>query len=532
MTRPSPRPFAVVPPLVLVLVLALAWTSPAAAKPDAAPAAAAETPAKPDQAAPAPKDELTTTRHSLALPAGSLDYAATAGFMTVKLDEGHTAARMFSVSYEKEPTAPGRPVAFAFNGGPGSASLWLHLGALGPRRVELSPDGRAGPPPPRLADNPETWLGFTDLVFVDPVGTGFSRAVPEKEGQGPDGHPFWGVAQDMDSVGEFIRLWLTRQGRWGSPVYLVGESYGTLRAAGLAAHLFERYGLAVSGLALLSPVLDYATVVPSLGNDLPYVLALPSYAVAARFHGKLSPELAAKDEAALRAEVETYARGEYLLALSRGNDLSPEETKALNERVAAYTGLPFAVVARNDARISVPVFCRELLADKRQVIGRMDDTVAGPPQTPDGRGGYDPSLDPLMGPFAGAMNAYVKSELGLSTDLVYEPLNSKVLADWDFASGIPGGMGYVDTSAELRAALVAIPGLSVLICCGRYDLATPALGILHSVAHMRLPPELSGNVAVRYYPAGHMIYTHPEARRQLAADVAAFFNAGNAGAKP
>lgn len=527
-TQRSAYPSLPLPLLALFLALLLAvparaGEAPAAAKPPEAPAPV------PDE----PKDTAATTRHSLKLAGKSLDYAATAGFMSVKLEEGKTSARIFSVAYEAPASAgQSRPVTFAFNGGPGSASLWLHLGALGPRRVALDDDGTAGPPPPHLVDNAETWLAFTDLVFVDPVGTGFSRAIPAKEGEGPDAKPFWGVAQDLDSVGEFIRLWLTRHGRWGSPVYLAGESYGTLRAAGLAAHLFERYGLAVSGLVLVSPVLDYATVAPSLGNDLPYVLLLPSYAAAARFHGRLAPELMARDLPGLLAEAEAFARTDYLLALSRGDGLSPEEDAALNARVAAFTGLAPEVVARFDARIPVTVFSRELLADKRLVVGRMDATVAGPPVTPDGWDGYDPSLDPLLAPFAGAFNAYVKTELGFDSDLVYEPLNPKVLADWDFSSGVSGGQGYVDTSAELRTALVVNPALKVLVACGRFDLATPYLGILHSVAHMRLPLEMRGNVLVRYYPAGHMLYTHPEARRQLLADTAAFYAARQGEEKP
>ncbi|EPR37548.1 peptidase S10 serine carboxypeptidase [Desulfovibrio sp. X2] len=469
-----------------------------------------------------PEETRSVTHHVVDTPAGKLRYTATACFLNVDLPGQKAKARIFSVSYVLDGARPAdRPVTFAFNGGPGSSSVWLHLGVLGPRRVVLPGDGSAPPPPARLADNPETWLAFTDLVFVDPVGTGFSRGIPDDAAAE---RKFWGVKQDLSSMGEFVRLWLSRNNRWLSPKFLAGESYGTLRAAALSAHLYEAYGAELSGLVLLSPILDYATVLRTEGNDLPYVVALPTYAATAWKHGRLSARLQALPLPQLLAEVESFCTHDFLRVLYEGEEAPAAERDAVFKREAEYTGLPEELVSRLHGRVGPGRFCKELLRDKGLVLGRMDTTVTGPDPDPASPWPtYDPSLDSLSGPFAGAVNAYLREELKFSSDMIYEPLSGKVNSAWDFQSGLDDGQGFVDVSRALRRALVLNPHLKVFWAMGRYDLATPYFAARHTIGHLFLPGGLGRNLTTDYYDGGHMMYTHAAARAALLSDARGFY---------
>lgn len=489
----------------------------------------AGTPA-PDEAvnatAPLKAERAVTTNHVLELgdAGGQLTYTVEAGELLIPMDEtpkaeAKAAARMFYVAYTVNATEP-RPLTFAFNGGPGSASVWLHLGAMGPRRVVLEPDGRVPPPPVRLADNLETWLPFTDMVFIDPVGTGFSRAEPrDKQAEG-----YWGVEQDLNSVARFIRDFLSRENRWLSPLFLVGESYGTTRAAALASKLQLDMGVALNGVVLVSPVLEMETITFDEGRLLPYALFLPTYAAAARWHDKLSGD--ADLETTLK-QAEAFSLDRYLPALAKGADLPEDERESLYRDFAGLTGLNLDLVRAQRARVPGFVFFKELLRDRGLIIGRMDATITGidpEPETP--YPGYDPSLERLYAVFGPAMNAYARTELGFSSELPYEYLNNEVGSRWDWSTGLPRGQGYVGMAARLREAMSVNPHLRVRFVCGYYDLATPYFAAMHTVRQMGLDPRLRDHLDMRFYEAGHMLYTHDNVRRRLTRDMAQWYQVG------
>jgi carboxypeptidase C (cathepsin A) len=470
----------------------------------------------------APVDDLVTTHHTLARPEGELRYTATAGRIVLRTEvhtdgtfDGHQPkAEVFLTAYTVDDAVPGeRPVVFAFNGGPGSSSVWLHLGLLGPRRVLAGDVDALTPPPYALADNVETLLAHSDLVFIDPVSTGYSRTV---KGEKPaDFHGFQG---DLESVGEVIRLWITRNGRWMSPKFLAGESYGTLRAAALAAHLQSRYGMYLNGLLLISSVLDLGTVRFSEGNDLPHTLFLPSYAAIAHYHG-LHGDRALAD---VLAEAEEFAARDYPWALARGSRLSAEERAAAVARIAGLTGLSADYVDRVDLRIEHVRFFTEVLRHRRRVVGRIDGRFTG--WDPDaGREHFedDPSMQAIMGPYATALNHYLRVELAYANDLPYEILTARV-RPWSYKE-FEGA--HVSVTGKLSTAMRANPQLKVHVALGYHDGATPYFAAEHVLAHLSIPAELRDNISRAYYPAGHMMYLHEPSRIQQSADLAAFVRA-------
>ncbi|MHB1928617.1 MAG: S10 family peptidase [Acidimicrobiales bacterium] len=475
-----------------------------------------------------PVDDLVTTSHVLATPAGDLRYTATAGRVVlreeVQEDDKWTGyrpkAELFVTSYVLDGDDPAtRPVTFAFNGGPGSSSVWLHLGLLGPRRVVMGDAGALTPPPWGLADNTETLLAHTDLVFIDPVTTGYSRVV---EGGKPG--EYHGFQKDLESVGALIRLWTSRNGRWLSPKFLAGESYGTVRASALADHLQRRHGLFPNGIVLISSVIDMGTIRFTEGNDQPTALFLPTYAAIAHFHG-LHGERPLEE---VRAEAEELAAGAYPWALARGARLPVGERADLVRRLAAVTGLSEEYLDRVDLRIEHQRFFRELLRGRRQVVGRLDGRFVGY-EADDG--GETPSHDPsnvaIHGPYAGALNHYVRQELGYESDLPYEILTDRV-NPWSYAE-FEGRA--VSISSMLGEAMRHNPHLRVHVACGYYDGATPYFAAEHAFAHLQVPAQLRSNIEVRYYPAGHMMYVHGPSRLQQSADLAAFLE-GAAGSPP
>jgi Carboxypeptidase C (cathepsin A) len=457
------------------------------------------------------------TRHAIEIDGKTLRYTATTGMLPIKNAEGEVEGRVFfvayNVTYGGKHTGPKRPLMFSFNGGPGSSSVWLHLGALGPKRVPMSGEAGEMPAPPySVVTNEHTWLPYTDLVFIDPVGTGYSR--PAK----PDlGKKFWSVEGDIESLGEFIRLYLSRYERWDSPLYLVGESYGTTRAAGLAGHLIEK-GIAFNGILLVSSVLNFQTLLFRKGNDLPYVLFLPTYTATAYYHKKLPGDYMKDLKKTLR-EVEQFAATEYTVALAQGDQLTDAERKAVVAKLARYTGLSEAYIDQSDLRIEIHRFCKELLRAERKTVGRLDSRLTGRDalavsETPD----FDPSMTAIRPPYTAAFNQYVRTSLGYRTDDTYHILGGGISSPWEWNS--PNG--YTDTSEALRLAFAKNPYLRLFVASGYYDLATPFFATDYTLSHMGIPADLRKNVTTHEYEAGHMMYIHSPSLAKIKEDVASF----------
>jgi carboxypeptidase C (cathepsin A) len=468
-----------------------------------------------------PQDELVVTRHTVTTAAGAeLHYTATSGRMVLRSEEhtedkfdGHQPkAEVFLTAYTLDDTpAQQRPVTFAFNGGPGSSSVWLHLGLLGPRLADVGDVGDLTPPPYGLVDNPHTLLAHSDLVFIDPVSTGYSR--PTKGEKSKDFH---GYQADLDSVGEVIRLWTSRHGRWLSPKYLCGESYGTLRAAGLARHLQQKYGMNLNGLMLISTVLDIGLLRGNGHNDNPYALFLPTYAAIAHYHG-LHGDRPLRD---VLDEAEAYAARDYPWVLSRGARLTADERASAAAKLASLTGLSEDYVERVNLRIEHLRFFTELLRHRRQTVGRLDGRFTGW-DTDYGREHWsaDPSMDAIKGPYTAAFNHYVRSDLGFVSDLPYEILSTTVNTGWSFKE-FEGQ--HVTVADKLAEAMRANPYLRVHVGCGYHDGATPYFAAEHTMAHLQVPEQLRANIDVRYYEAGHMMYVHEPSRIAQAQHLAEF----------
>ena len=467
-----------------------------------------------------PVDDLVTTHHTLKVGRRTLGYTATTGRVVLREEEhkdgtfgGHKArAELSLTSYVLDDAdARTRPVTFAFNGGPGSSSVWLHLGLLGPRRVVSGDVGALQPPPYDLVDNPESLLAVSDLVFIDPMSTGYSRAV---EGGKPG--EYHGYQKDVESVAELIRLWTSRNGRWMSPKFVAGESYGTLRGAALAEHLQSRYGMYLNGLVLISSVLDLSSVdFENQRNDRAHALYLPTYAAVAHYHGKHGR----RSLQSVLDEAQAYAARDYPWVLSRGNRLTRRERAEAVATLARISGLTEDYVDRADLRIEHWRYFTELLRDQRLTVGRLDARFTGPAAAAIAENmDADPSHDAIAGPYAAAWNHYVRDELGYGSDLHYEQI-SRLVHPWSFKDfeGRP-----VDVSSKLERAMRQNPHLRVHIAYGYYDGATPHFAAEDVVAHLQLPPELLANVEHAYYEAGHMMYVHEPSRLQQSRDLADF----------
>ena len=483
----------------------------------------AEAKAPAESTPPKPADDLVTTQHTLAVPGGTLAYTAQAGRVVLRREsftddkfDGHVAkAEVFLTSYTLDGAEPGdRPVTFAFNGGPGSSSIWLHLGVLGPRRVVSGDVDAPEPPPYGLADNPETLLAHSDLVFIDPVSTGYSRAA-----SGEKAKEFHGFQADVESVGEIIRLWTSRHGRWLSPKFVAGESYGTMRAAALAEHLQNRHGLYLNGVLLISSVLDFGSIDFSEGNDRPYELYVPTYAAIAHYHGFHGD----RPLADVLAEAEEFAERDLPWALRRGARLGADDRADMVRRLARLTGLTEAYVDRVNLRIEHIRFFTELLRDRGLTTGRMDGRFTT--WEPDGGREHmsdDPSVSRIMGAYAAGFNHYVRDELGYANDLPYDILSIDVNSAWSYKE-FEGRS--VSAAESLANAMRANPHLKVHVAFGHYDGATPYYAAEHVLAQLAIPDSLRGNVDSAYYPAGHMMYVHEPSRLQQSADLARFVRA-------
>lgn len=491
---------------------------PGAQPPQSAPQPdAAAKPAGGSEQFPAPPAVETTskTEHEITINGKKIPYTAVAGTLVLKKDDGKPWANIFYVAYTRDETTDKtrRPVTFTFNGGPGSSSVWLHMGALGPKRVAMGPEGEAPAPPYHLVDNVDTALAFTDLVFIDPVTTGFSRNAP---GENPaQFHSFDG---DLESVGEFIRLWTTRNERWESPKFLAGESYGTTRASALSQYLLQHAGIYLNGITLISSVLNFETLLFAPGNDLPYILYLPSYTATAWYHKKLPPDLGDLEKAI--GESRRFAASEYTVALMKGDKLTATERTNVARQLARLTGLSESFVEEANLRISISRFTKELLRKERRTVGRYDSRLEGVDSDAAGEHPeYDPSYASVRGAFTAAFNEYVRGDLKYQSDLPYEILTGKV-QPWSFKRF---ENRYVNTAEMLREAMTQETNLRVLIANGYYDLATPFFATEYTVDHLGLDPSLSGHVSLTYCGAGHMLYTKKSCLDNLSKSMADFY---------
>ncbi|KMS85699.1 S10 family peptidase [Prauserella rugosa] len=467
-----------------------------------------------------PTDDLVTTQHSITVKRRKLAYTAQTGRVVLRKEvltdgafDGHKPkAEVYVTAYTLDGADPTtRPVTFAFNGGPGSSSIWLHMGVLGPRRVVSGDVDDPEPPPYRIVDNADTLLAHSDLVFIDPVSTGYSRAA---SGEKPA--DYHGFTPDVESVGEVIRLWTSRNQRWLSPKFVAGESYGTLRAAALAAHLQSRHGLYLNGLLLISSVLDMGTIRFTEGNDLPYTLFVPTYAAIAHYHGKHGD----RELDDVLAEAEEFASRDLLWALQRGARLDGEERAEIVAKLAELTGLSESYVDRVNLRIEHVRFFTELLRDEGLVTGRMDGRFTT--WEPDGGREHmsdDASVSRIIGAYSAAFNHYVRAELDYVSDLPYEILSTDVNKAWSYSDFEGRAVSVVES---LSGAMRENPHLKVHVALGHYDGATPYYAAEHVLAQLRIPDELRSNVETAYYPAGHMMYVHEPSRIQQGKDLGAF----------
>jgi carboxypeptidase C (cathepsin A) len=462
------------------------------------------------------EDKVSVTQHSATIQGKEIKYTATAGKLIMKSYEGEPKAQMFFIAYTKDGVddKSQRPITFAFNGGPGSSSVWLHLGMLGPKWVKFPDDASAVPPPYGLSPNPYSLLDITDLVFIDPVSTGFSRPT-----EGEDKGQFHGYEEDLRSVGQFIHDYTTKYGRWRSPKFLCGESYGGLRSAGLSGHLRERYNMALNGIVMISPAVNFLTLGFGPGNDLPYILFVPTYATTAWYHKQLPGDLQQLSLDEIYKQASEFARNEYALALMKGHSLGDDERSAVAEKLARYTGLDKEFVESANLRVDMTRFGKELLRERNRTIGRYDSRFTGIDADSAGeRPEYDPSGAIVFGPFTAAINDHLRNDLKVEDTQVYEILTGNV-QPWNYGRT----RGYPDASDTLRQTMSANPFLKLFCACGHYDLATPPATVVYAVEHMRLPPDLQKNVHFGFYEGGHMMYIHEPSMKKLRSDVDRFY---------
>jgi carboxypeptidase C (cathepsin A) len=507
--------FAVLP---LAGILALTLSAQRGGNRPAPPPAEPPAAAAPQSTPPPPKVEEKTSKtdHSIQISGQTIKYTAIAGTILLKKEDGTPTASIFYIAYTKDdvPDVSKRPLTFAFNGGPGSSSVWLHMGTLGPKRVVMDPEGNPIPPPYKFTDNEYSLLDQTDLVFIDPVSTGYSRAVPENTAKN-----FHSLKGDLESVGDFIRLYTTRNARWTSPKFLAGESYGTTRAAALSGHLQDSLGINLNGIILLSSVLNFGAIRFDAGNDLPYPLFLPTYTAAAWYHNKLPKDLQSAGLLKAIEESKRFAAGPYMLALFKGDSISAEERAAVVKNMARLTGLSPQYIDESNLRVRAGRFEKELLRAERRTLGRYDSRLEGVDEDAAGSNPeYDPSYASVQGAFTAAWNQYVRTELKFESDLPYEVLTGRV-NPWSYQEY---ENQYVNVADTLRDAMTQNASLKVFVGAGYYDLATPFFSAEYTLSHMGLDPKLRDHVSLGYYEAGHMMYTQLKSLQKARQDLSKF----------
>lgn len=495
--------------LVGAALVALVAAMPAQAEDKEKPAA--EKPKAED--VPAPKRSVT--RHSGRFGGQAISYAATAGETYLKADDGAPRAAIFSISYVKEGKDPNRPVTFLFNGGPGSGSVWLHMGAFGPKRVAIPSNGTDdGAPPYPIVDNPDSLLDVTDIVFIDPVGTGFSHALGKT-----DPKDFYGVTKDAESVAQFIRLWLNENGRWNAPKFLGGESYGTTRSAAVLNQLEGQYNdVALNGVILISTVLDFGAGADTPGNEMTHILNLPSMAATALYHGKAE----AMSVDAFVEEARRFAIGPYAAALLKGNALGAEERAAVRKELARFTGLSETYLEQADLRVDPSRFYKELLRDRGLTIGRLDSRYTGRDydnagETPDN----DPSFYGIDAGYTAAINTHVRETLKFDTDRRYVTIGGVGPWDWRLGGGRDSDV-YVNVAPYIGKGLRENSGLKIFVGQGYYDFATPFFAAEYALSRTGIPKD---RIRYHYYGSGHMMYVRDEDRAKLSSDIRAFIRA-------
>lgn len=473
------------------------------------------------EVATAAEEKISQTTHTIRLDGRELRYSATAGTLPIRIDDGKVAARMFFVAYTKDgEDVKTRPVSFLYNGGPGSPTVWLHMGSFGPRRVQMGEDGVQPAPPYRLVDNEFSLLDVTDLVFVDAIDTGYSRGVT-----GVNTAQFHGQTGDIRSFGEFIAEYLTTYGRWPSPKFLIGESYGTIRSAGLSEELQSRHGVELNGIVLISSLLTYQTLSLAPDNDIAYAVMIPTYTATAWYHKKLAGDLQQRDLKHAVDEARTFALGDYLLALARGNTLSDAERKAMAARLARYTGLSETFVLDSNLRVSAERYRKELLRAKRITIGRYDSRLTALDLDAAGeREEFDPSDAAVNGAFRSLFQDYVRLDLKWESDLHYPSTSTSNVRPWTYDQN-----RYMDMTESLRSTMARNPFLKVFVVGGYFDMATPLAGSEFNFSHLAYDRQITDRVSFGYYESGHMVYLRPSAHQALKRDVAAFIQSAAGG---
>ncbi|MDH5401869.1 MAG: peptidase S10 [Candidatus Heimdallarchaeota archaeon] len=471
------------------------------------------------------KDNIITSQHTVNIQGKEYSYTATVGTIVLKKEESEKSPQskgeFFFMAYTLNDVEDygKRPITISFNGGPGSSSVWLHLGVLGPRRVVSETTTEEGvqliSPPYSLINNDYSILDKTDLCFIDPISTGFSRPVEgEKENQ------FHGYDEDIQWVAEFIRMYITRYNRWLSPKFLIGESYGTTRAGGLSGYLQERLGIYLNGIMLVSSILDFQTTNFNVSNDMPYICFFPSFVATAWYHKMISSDLQNDLQSTLR-KAESFALNEYSVALLKGDRLTDEDKNKIAVTINEFTGLPVELILQNHLRIPAHTFFREFLRSDGKSIGRLDSRYTLLQRNQEGFAFFsDPSYIAIQGPYTATFNDYVRRELKYETDLPYEILIS-LSSKWNYSKF---QNNYVNSAETLADAMTKNPYLKVIICNGYYDLATPYFGTEFSINHMKLDRNIMQNITMKYYEAGHMMYIHQESLEKQRKDLVDFLD--------
>ena len=492
-------------------------SSAADAAPSARPSPAAADSTKLNESA----SSDAVTHHSIVLDGKTIEYTATAGNITLKDDKGEPTATMFYTAFTQGGVTDKsrRAVTFFYNGGPGSSTIWLRMGAFAPKRVE-APDATSAPAAPyRLVDNEYSLLDRSDLVFVDAPGTGFSRLAPKTKPE-----DFYGIDQDGKAFRQFIERYATQNGRWNSPKFLFGESYGTLRSCVLA-NLLQQDGVAVNGVVLLSSALNYQEFSGGDGSDVQFFTYLPTEAAIAWYHHKLPTPVA--DLPTLLQSARQFAIGQYASALAQGSKLSPATRDDIIRKLHDFTGLSENYIRRSNLRFGPDEFEKQLLGRDYRIVGRFDARYVGVDMSPNAQNpDFDPSYDFITSPYISTFNDYVRNQLHYETDRHYEPLSDTIGNQWDLRHKIGGGQEtYGDVLPDLKQVMTTNPHLRVFAANGYYDMATPFFATEYLLDHMGLDPSLAGHISYGYYESGHMVYLHPEALAQFKKDLARWYDA-------
>ncbi|HSR40087.1 MAG TPA: hypothetical protein VLL95_14335 [Phnomibacter sp.] len=471
------------------------------------------------------KPEKFVTKHSIKIDGKQINYTATAGTLILKNEKEEPIASFGYTAYSKdgETDMSNRPVTFSYNGGPGSSSIWLHMGIMGPRRVVVNDPSPNGPAPYKLEDNNYSILDVSDVVMMDPVGTGLSKAVGKAKNA-----DFWGVDADIRSVSQFIKNYVQENERWNSPKYLLGESYGTFRSAGVADYMQTNYGISVNGIVLVSNVLDLRTLLFLPGDDLPFILYLPTYAATAWYHNKLANKPANLD--AFLKEVRQYAYNDYAAALMKGDQLTAEEREKVLNKLVAYTGASKDYWDKANLRVNQPQFCQELLRNEGLVVGRLDSRYKGYSQNLLSEYAFvDPQSEDISPAFMSAFMHYYTTELKVSKDKNYNfGAYSLPGFNWDWkhqrSESMGFGVGTPSTAPDLLNAISNNPKMKVLVLNGIYDMATPLAGSEYTMDHLGINKKIKPNITHKYYEAGHMMYIHNESAALFKKDVSEFIS--------